>query len=228
MSGPRTVPASTPGTSGAHEPEDRSSTERRLKQLGQWVARAWTAPRLLAYRCSVTVLGRERAFRAASEAIAGAAGTFGVYRRQAFYRQTLARCGEDIHFGWMSVFSKPQAAVESRAYIGRGCSIGLATIGSGAMLADGVQVLSGRHQHRMTVGDVDTHRKRQGRFVRVEIGRGAWLGANAIVMADIGVGAVVGAGAVVVDPVPPRTVVAGVPARPVRRLDPPNGGGDDR
>jgi hypothetical protein len=56
----------------------------------------------------------------------------------------------------------------------------------------------------------------------VEIGHDVWIGHGAIVLpgVTIGNGAVVGAGAVVTRDVPPYTVVAGVPAEPIRRRFP--------
>jgi hypothetical protein len=57
---------------------------------------------------------------------------------------------------------------------------------------------------------------------QVEVGHDVWIGHGAIVLpgASVGNGAVVGAGAVVVDDVDPYTVVAGVPAEPIRRRFP--------
>ena len=55
----------------------------------------------------------------------------------------------------------------------------------------------------------------------VRIGNRAWIGFNVIILkgVNIGEGAVVGAGAVVTRDVPPYTVVAGNPARPIRQLE---------
>jgi serine acetyltransferase len=56
----------------------------------------------------------------------------------------------------------------------------------------------------------------------VIIGHDTWLGHNAIVMpgVTVGAGAVVGSGALVTKDVPPYTIVAGVPARPIRQRFP--------
>lgn len=62
---------------------------------------------------------------------------------------------------------------------------------------------------------------RQSRIAR--IGHDTWIGAGAMVKPDvrIGDGAVVAAGAVVTRDVAPYTIVAGTPARPLRKRQPP-------
>jgi acetyltransferase-like isoleucine patch superfamily enzyme len=63
------------------------------------------------------------------------------------------------------------------------------------------------------------------RTAPVEIGAGSWLGAGCVVLpgARIGRNVVVAAGSVVRGHVPDHTVVAGAPARVVRRWDPDSG-----
>jgi len=58
-------------------------------------------------------------------------------------------------------------------------------------------------------------------FGEVSIRRGAYIGVHSIILpgVTIGEGAVVGAGSVVTKDVPPLSIVAGNPARLIRRLD---------
>jgi acetyltransferase-like isoleucine patch superfamily enzyme len=174
-------------------------------------------PRVAFYRVAKAILG-SRALTSSSESIARVPGLRGVYLRQAFYRMVLSHCAPDVYLGWCSVFSMSEASVGQNAYIGRFCSIGFAEIGDEAMLADGVQILSGGREHNHD--DASQPIQNQGQtYTRVRIGRGAWIGAGAIVMADVGEHAIVGAGAVVNRPVPARCIAVGVPARVVKRRD---------
>jgi len=162
------------------------------------------------------IMGPERAFIGASERIGRVPGHWGVYARQRFYAGVLDRVGEDAYFGFMSLLSKPGASIGDKVYIGRFCTLGLVTLEDQVMLADGVQVLSGRHHHGGGEGAASgPQHEAEVAFSRVTIGRGAWVGANAVVMADVGAGAIVGAGAVVVKPVEPGQRVGGVPAKPL-------------
>lgn len=106
-----------------------------------------------------------------------------------------------------------EARVGDRVYLGRHCSIGFAVIEDEAMLADGVQILSGGHEHAEAADPTQTRQATIQRYEQIRIGRGAWIGAGAIVMADVGANAVIGAGAVVTRPIPSDCVAMGVPAR---------------
>jgi len=87
-------------------------------------------------------------------------------------------------------------------------------IGSHVLIAPGCFITDHSHHHAPDV-PIDA----QGTHSQtVRIGNDVWLGAHAVVLpgVTIGDGAIVGAGAVVTRDVPPRTIVAGVPARPLR------------
>ena len=199
------------------ELQERSGTALLGKRVVQACFGLLVIPRLCFYRLASLLVGR-RAFGAASESIAKVPGMRGVFLRQSFYRRTLKQCGQDAYFGWNSVFSMPEATVGDRVYVGRFCSIGFAEIGAETMLADGVQILSGGHEHGGSGGERPHHDQDQS-YQKVRVGPQSWIGAGAIVMADVGESAVVGAGAVVSKPIPAGTVAVGVPARVIKRVD---------
>lgn len=98
---------------------------------------------------------------------------------------------------------------------------GSITIGDDVVFGEDVQVLTGKH---LSVEEAE----RSGRplhFVPesgrdITIGRGAYIGTMAILIGPLNIGeyAVVGAGSVVTKDVPPRTFVAGVPAKIVKHF----------
>ena len=112
-------------------------------------------------------------------------------------------CGKNIKIG-------------KRVFINAGCQFqdqGGITIGDDVLV--GPQTIIATLNH-----DPDPD-KRGGMFAKpVKIGDKVWLGARVTICpgVTIGDGAIVGAGAVVVKDVPPRTIVAGVPAREIKTV----------
>ncbi len=88
------------------------------------------------------------------------------------------------------------------------------TIGADTLVGPGARVIS--YTHGIAPGQTIREQAVRGR--PISIGEGAWICANAIILAGVAVGdgAVVGAGAVVTRDVPAGAVVAGAPARIVR------------
>ena len=92
--------------------------------------------------------------------------------------------------------------------VGERCMFGQATI-----------VVDGNHRFR----DLERPMLEQGYdFTPIHIGDDATITTKCTIMADVGERAFVGANAVVTRPVPPFTVAAGVPARPIEYFGPPD------
>jgi len=120
---------------------------------------------------------------------------------------------------------RPIVVIGDRCSIGRGTSIvGLRDIAIGDDVAIGPNVYITDHNH--SYGDVTTPIAGQWPTDEpVRIGAGSWLGTGVIVLpgSNIGCHVAVAAGSVVLGPVPDRCVIAGAPARVVRRYSPEQG-----
>ena len=105
--------------------------------------------------------------------------------------------------------------IGKRVFINAGCQFqdqGGITIGDDVLVGPQTIITTLNH-------DPDPE-KRGGMFAKpVVIGDKVWLGARVTICpgVTIGEGAIVGAGAVVTKDVPPRTVVAGVPAKVIKQ-----------
>jgi sugar O-acyltransferase (sialic acid O-acetyltransferase NeuD family) len=148
-------------------------------------------------------------------AFIGLAGTGDTQPRRNLYERALAagfRIVPAIH---------PKAIISPSASLGDGITVmagavinAQANIGANVIVNTGAIV-----EHECRIGD-HVHLATGSRLCStVKVGDGAHIGTGSTVKQCVSVGenAVVGAGAVVLDDVPPMAIVAGVPARPLKK-----------
>ena len=145
------------------------------------------------------------------------------------------RLGEDNDLGGLWLIHEPDAEIRvgSRTELTEGCDLDVVeslTLGDDVFIAAQVYIADhDSHHPDWSVRANDHYARREGRkdwsvvpHAPVRIADKAWIGRRAMVLkgVTIGEGAVVAAGAVVTRDVDPWTVVAGVPAAEIRKLEP--------
>ena len=161
--------------------------------------------------------GSEEGFHFGAHMVSFCPGLPGVYLRRAFYRLTLDACARECYFAFGAVFTHRTVVVERDVYLGTFALVGSAHLREGTSVGSRASLLSG----------IDLHEFKNGRWTgydggklrQIRVGPHALIGEGAIVMNDIGSATLVAAGAVVASAVPDGVVMAGNPARFVRRLE---------
>jgi acetyltransferase-like isoleucine patch superfamily enzyme len=97
------------------------------------------------------------------------------------------------------------------------------TIGDYVFFGHNVTLITGTHDYNKFDLQRQTSIPASGNDITIK--RGAWISSNATVLGPcvIGEHAVVAAGSVVIHDIEPYTIVAGIPARPVKTIQPPAG-----
>ena len=116
--------------------------------------------------------------------------------------------------------------VQKNASIGRNCKIQShtficegVTIEDGVFVGHGVTFINDKYP-RATNGNGGLQSEKDWNVVPTLVKKGASIGSGSTIMCNVTIGenAIIGSGSVVTKDVPPDTVVAGVPARIVRKI----------
>jgi acetyltransferase-like isoleucine patch superfamily enzyme len=189
--------------------------KRAAKAVLEALATLAVLPAVALYRLGRLGLGPEKAFPGWSQLFSLIPGLTGAYLRRAFYRMVFRRCAPGAWVGFGTVFSHPGCSVGRDVYVGAFCCLGEVTLEDDVLIGSHVSIMNGSAQHGTGRLDVPV-REQPGVWPRVTVGRDAWIGDRAVVMADVGRHCVIGAGSVVTKPVPDYAVAVGAPAKVVR------------
>ena len=155
-------------------------------------------------------------FRAISEFLSLVPYFPGVILRYEFYRFALKSCGKNVLIEFGAVFIYRDIEIGDNVLIGRYCIVHHCDFEDYALVGERCTFLSGSKQHTST----DTTKPmalQGGQKKRIKIHRDCWIGSHSVVMESVATGSIVAAGSVVTKPVDTMSIVAGSPAKLIRK-----------
>ena len=155
-------------------------------------------------------------FRTISEFLSIIPNFPGVIMRYEFYRFSLRKCGKNVLIEFGTVFIYPDIEIGDNVLIGRFNIIHHCDFGDYVLVGERCTFLSGSKQH--SYDDTTKPMALQGgKKKRIRVGRDCWIGSQSVVMESVSMGSMVAAGSIVTNPVEEMSIVAGVPAKLIRK-----------
>ena len=186
------------------------------KSMADMICTVTIFPLYLFYLVLRRLGDRDKSFWGFSQLLSLFPGVLGNYLRKNFYRLSMASCDRDCAILFGTIFSQIDTEIGKGVYIGPNCNIGKCRIEDYCTLGSNVHVMSGKHQHGFA--DLDIPIKEQGGvFEKVTIGEDTWIGNGALIMANVSRKCIVGAGSVITKDVEECSVVAGNPAKVIKK-----------
>ena len=190
--------------------------KKNLKNIVDLFCSVLNLPLLVLFYMGGFLNRKDQVFWSLSQALSLIPGGMGNFLRKNFYRWTMTRCDEECAILFGTLFSQADTEVGKGVYIGPNCNIGRCKIENYCTIGSGVHIMSGKNQHEYS--DLETPIQEQaGALEKIVIGEDTWVGNCAVIMARVGKKCIVGAGAIVTKSVEDFSIVAGNPARLIKK-----------
>ena len=190
--------------------------KNRLKSVTNTFCLLIVLPFSAIYYLLAATGSKDRVFWSFSQCLSLLPGLLGSYLRKSFYRLAMTQCDKECAILFGTLFSQVDTEIGKGVYIGPQCNIGKSKIEDYCTIGSNVHIMSGKKQH--SFDDLEKPIRDQGGvFEKVVIGEDTWIGNCALIMANVGKKCIVGAGSVVTRDVEDFSIVAGNPARVIKK-----------
>ncbi|HOP08129.1 MAG TPA: acyltransferase [candidate division Zixibacteria bacterium] len=156
----------------------------------------------------------ERIYSQCKELVATVPTIVGQYLRLGFYYVVCERISPDVSFLLGSMVAHRATTIGAHTVVGAYSIVGCADIEENVLIGSRVSLLSGKYQHG-TPEERANGQTTNDTYQRIHVGRGSWIGEQAVVLANVGENCTVGAGSVVLRDTVDNATYMGNPARKV-------------
>lgn len=189
-----------------------------IKELATILCLVIISPLFIVHSLLSFLDNKDSSFSAISQFLSLCPGKIGSYLRKSFYRFSMTRCHKECVISFGTIFAQADTEIGKGVYIGPYCNIGMSKIEDHCTLGSNVHIMSGKRQHNFDNLNIPIQAQ-GGIFDKVVIGEDTWIGNCALIMANVGRKCIIGAGSVVTKDVEDFSIVAGNPARLIRKRD---------
>lgn len=156
----------------------------------------------------------ERCYSQCKELVAIVPTIIGQYVRLAFYQASCDSISSDVCFLLGSMVAHRETRIAARVVVGTYSIVGHADIGEEVLIGARVSLLSGKYQHGRPDQRVNGENGDE-QYQMITIGKGTWIGEQAVILANVTEGCTIAAGAVVFKDAAISGTYMGNPARKV-------------
>lgn len=140
----------------------------------------------------------------------------GMFTRRVWYKLNLRKCGKNLFVDFGGVFRTRKATAGDNVYVGMHCLVGEVDLGDNVTISHQSFIMSERSQHGLSRSKPMNQQIKKN-LERTKIGDDVWICLNCVIATDVARGTVVGANSFVNKTFDEYSIIAGSPARFIKK-----------